>query len=108
MSIMRCEKHDRFFDSDVITECVECENEDMSESIEDRLRAKYPDSTCGDEAADEMRRNLDHHPDDPLKGLPRTGKEWCEQCWIQPTGDKFCDAPKDCPRFADITAKEPT
>jgi hypothetical protein len=28
----------------------------MSATIEDRLRAKYPDSTCGDEAADVITR----------------------------------------------------
>ena len=37
MSIMRCEKHDRFFDSDFVEECPVCENEEdgYDEILED-------------------------------------------------------------------------
>lgn len=47
MSMMRCDKHDRFFDSDFVEECVECENEQAEQdeiqedttSMEEKLEA---------------------------------------------------------------------
>jgi hypothetical protein len=41
----------------------------------------------------------EHHPLDTLKGLPRSGLDWCDECDITVECNHVCYGSKICPRM---------